>query len=703
MTYIVGDATHIMGRPLSGALASGDTWEYDGEHLVPAPNEAYKHVNVHGAILTANQSADTLFVSGVSGAKLTAASDSGGAFDTIVLEVSGLTSGQIPDWTSISGMAAGGSGLASETSGIATGASGVAVGASGIAVGASGIASAASEIALGGSGIATGASGIASAASGIAETAADIAVGGSGIASAASAVAATASGMAAYASGKLHDTDGGSGFVLASGVGLILLQTAPSSGSVLKSSGTNILTDLYWGVDQTSSGGGSGSGNSYAFIDVHGAMIDANAADDTLHLSGRSGIRLTAASGAGQGEDTIFAEVSGLASAQIPNWAEISGMASGGSGLAFDLSGIAVAAGGVASGASGIAVAASGIAVAASGIAVAAVTPDYTPPAFLYKDPDEIRLPKGRYYKAGYRRRGQYQDTVNMAQYWDLSSMLAIDIDAVYASGSSPGMIGGAKVNNSWYSVFLLGNTANDVIVLPFVRIKAVAYSAPDTVINPGDHNTGGSNENGFLAADDAWNNYRLVKISYDDYDGELFTIADSVNGTPDQVIISGNVTSKVAAGQWLQMAPPAATACLYLGVVRIDGSGNLLGFSKKEWSYEMGARIGCGLNLGTSFGDSELAAAVPPAAQRATGTMYVSSSATSCTRCMIQLPVISSDVDGPQIHQWQNSSGPQIMYVWAPDLTLTLVAKLRNKAMINTGSWVAAPVAEFQVVGFSE
>ncbi|MBI4965348.1 MAG: hypothetical protein HY913_18875 [Desulfomonile tiedjei] len=541
MTQIVGDATHIKGRLLSGNLSSGQTWVSDGSRMVPAGNEAYKFIDVEGNLLTATGSEDTLYLSGVSGIALALETSSGTGTSSIRLEVSGLVSGQIPDWSAISGTAWGGSGIAEGGSGMAAGASGIATGASGIAVAASGMAS-------GGSGTATQALGIAVGSSGIAVGASGIAAGGSGIAAGTSGVAVGASGMAHYASGKLDDTDQTSGIVLSSGNGFMVFSASPLSGQVLKASGSNLLTDLYWAVDQTGSGGGSGSGNSYAFINVQGATIAANTGDDILNFSGRSGIFLAATSGDGQGQDIIFAEVSGLASGQIPNWSDISGAAYG----------------------------ASGIAVGASGIALAGVTPDYLPPRFVYKDTDEIYIPRGRYYKAGFRWRGQFQGTASIAQYWDVSSRFSAKIDSTYSPGTSPGMIGGAKVANSWYSVFLVGNSPNDVLVLPFVRVKAISYSSPNSIINPGNHNSAANYEDGFFLSNGAWNDYRLVKRSCDSNDGSVHTIADTINAAHDEIRIVGDLTAELAANDWLQLVPPPTMPCLFLGLVRIDASGNL-------------------------------------------------------------------------------------------------------------------------------
>jgi hypothetical protein len=257
MTHVIGNTTHIKGKPLSGTPASGQTWVFDGSGYVPgnpAPDPsgvttaAYTFLNVDQTLLRADNPSDSLNLSGVSGIKLSASSGSGSGSDNIRLEVSGLESGQIPAWANISG-------------------------------------------------------------------------------------------MAHHASGVVDDVAGFSGFLMASGSGFAVTVPTPVSGRVLKSSGTNPLTDLYWGVDQTGMPG-SGSGNSYAYISVQGiATLDANVADDTLNLSGRSGILLTGVSGLGQGEDVLFVEVSGLSSGQIPAWAEISGAAEQASGMGAYASG----------------------------------------------------------------------------------------------------------------------------------------------------------------------------------------------------------------------------------------------------------------------------------------------------------------------------------------------------------------------------
>ncbi len=310
----------------------------------------------------------------------------------------------------------------------------------------------------------------------------------------------------------------------------------------------------------------------FKFVNVDGTVLDADTSADTLHLSGVSGIKLTPVSGDGSGSDGILAEVSGLVSDQIPSWSEISGMADGGSGIAVY--------------ARAVAESGSGIAVAASGIAVTAVTPDYVPPSLLYKDDNEIIIPKGRYYQAGHRWNGQYQDTEHIARHWDIDANLSIQVDATYVSGSSPGIIDGAKVNESWYSVLLLGDTGSDVLVLPFVRIHTVDYGTTfsgKTTLTPASHNGGVSSENGFVLSDHAWNGYRLVKANDRTIGADPLTVEETLSGAPAQVVIDGDHVSGdpfLAPKDWLQLIPPAGTPFLYLGAVRIDTSGSVSPFS---------------------------------------------------------------------------------------------------------------------------
>jgi hypothetical protein len=252
MTQILDNATHIKGKALSGNPSSGQTWVFDGSQYTPAPAaaaEAFKFIKVGAMTLSPADFTDTLHISGVSGAKVSAASGSASGQSSLILEVSGLSSGQVPAWAAISG-------------------------------------------------------------------------------------------MGAYASGVVKAVSGRSGFVMASGDGFAVTLPSPVSGRILRASGANPFTDLYWGLDQTSSGG-SGSGNAYASIFVQGTVtLDANAPNDALNMSGRSGALLQAVSGSGPGEDVIFFEVSGLESGQIPAWSEISGMASAASGKLDQVDGV---------------------------------------------------------------------------------------------------------------------------------------------------------------------------------------------------------------------------------------------------------------------------------------------------------------------------------------------------------------------------
>ncbi len=268
MSRVVGDATHIKGKPLSGDAASGDVWQHNGAAYVPVEivTEVFRDINVSGTVLEPEGPDDTLFLSGVSGISLTASEPLHGV-DFVLFEVSGLTPDQIPSWSAISGMAAYSSGVSDTVPAV---------------------------------------SGMASYASGIADSVPAV------------------SGQASYASGVVADAAGLSGFVMASGDGLAVTVPVPMSGRVLKASGANPLTDLYWGIDATDELI-SGSGAAYAYINVHGTLLDANTSDDTLNISGRSGILLTAVAQPAQSGDTMYVEVSGLTTDQVPGLISISG------------------------------------------------------------------------------------------------------------------------------------------------------------------------------------------------------------------------------------------------------------------------------------------------------------------------------------------------------------------------------------------
>lgn len=263
-----------------------------------------------------------------------------------------------------------------------------------------------------------------------------------------------------------------------------------------------------------------------------------------------------------------------------------------------------------------------------------AVSPDWCPPVFSYKDADEIYVWPGRFFKGGYRFKGQYQDLAGLATYWDVASKLSVDIDGVYSAGVTSGMLGG-KVNSSWYSLFMMGNTANDFLVLPFVRVKAIAYGAPSTTINPGDHPTGASYEDGFITAADQWNTYRLVKLDMEDplTDGNVYTIADTTDGTHDGILITGDKTSEIAAGDWLQLIPPSGVDCVYLGSILINISGNITEFVKNGWVTSFRSQVGImNLNKATtaSLANSDLSTCAPPTANRIAFDYNITTAATA-------------------------------------------------------------------------
>lgn len=341
------------------------------------------------------------------------------------------------------------------------------------------------------------------------------------------------------------------------------------------------------------------------------------------------------------------------------------------------------------------------------GVAGGGPAPDYTPPALAWKDVDEIYVPSGRYFRGGHRHAGQYKDLTNLALSWDVASQLSVDVDATYAAGSSPGMIGGAKVNSSWYSVFMLGNTVNDFLILPYVRAKAIAYSAPDTTINPGDHNTGAANENGFIVAADAWNNYRLIlkKPESPALDGTVFTIADTTDGTPDGIVVTGDITASVVVGDWLQLIPPAATACLYLGTIRIDGSGNLLQFRKKNWRTNFQDSISVNAHTHTTdYANTECAPGLPPCAEIAHFYGYLSVEGSNSDFVAMRLAHGDTTTTPIQFLLYGGAASTALKFGADVAWFMSLAAKIRNRcSRALTSTPYTISVCQFNFMGWEE
>jgi hypothetical protein len=252
------------------------------------------------------------------------------------------------------------------------------------------------------------------------------------------------------------------------------------------------------------------------------------------------------------------------------------------------------------------------------------VGPDYCPPDIYYKDADEIYVPAGYYNKCGPRINGRYYQNAYYSHYWQVDTDFAVDIDAVFSAvpTKSPGMIDGAKVNSSWYSVWMIGPDPEDILILPYIRVKTITYSSPSTTINPGSHNNYTVAAAGFFTSDDAFNGCYLNKIQRR---GSVrdFVIDDCVNTTPDQIIVAEDMTGSVAVGDWLLMSPGSYATegkSLYLGTIQIDSSGDLREFYKDGWVTQIRSSTSSSLNNSTSAATTDLAVNVPPVAVRIGG-----------------------------------------------------------------------------------
>jgi hypothetical protein len=325
--------------------------------------------------------------------------------------------------------------------------------------------------------------------------------------------------------------------------------------------------------------------------------------------------------------------------------------------------------------------------------------PDYTPPAIKYKDADEIYVPKGRYYKAGHRIDGQYQDTANMDSYWDVASAFAVDVD-------DPVNLLGGDVVSSWYSVFLIG--AFTVQVLPYIRARLVALDGAKTKINPGNHDDGTTQNDNFVTANELFNGYRLILLCDTVYHGTVYEISDSVNGTPDEIRTAGDKTGEIVAKDWLQMIPPSGTACLYLGTIRFDASGNILQFWKQNWRTIYAAYIQVNANASTSEGNTEIAPAVPPVAKAVNGYFAATTTGISVKGIIIRTYTGSSGANQIVAHRWSNETSALTNVSFNErfsGLPITAVSIIRNKSTYLDSSYTEQPMSggSFNITGFEE
>ena len=326
------------------------------------------------------------------------------------------------------------------------------------------------------------------------------------------------------------------------------------------------------------------------------------------------------------------------------------------------------------------------------------VTPDWTPPSIKYKDADEITVPEGLYYPVKHRVKGQYKGAGSISAAWDLSSPVDVDVDA-------PGtLIGGKSTGGtgSWYSLFM--TSASTFLVLPFVRVDVISFGSGETTINPAAHDDGTTADNTFVTANDDFNGYRLMYISFDSDDGTIWEISDTVNSTPDEIKVASDITSIVSAGDWLQMLP-ADGNYVYLGTIRIDNSGNLRQFTKAGWEYQFQTRVSINLNKSTTAANTDLAQVVPPNAKIYHGGVYAQGGAGSIK---IQITFYSgtsgTDDFGSRRLDTDANSSNSLASNWSQSFVLTAVSLIRNKVFKDIGAGdVAADYGNIDSIGWEE
>jgi hypothetical protein len=255
-------------------------------------------------------------------------------------------------------------------------------------------------------------------------------------------------------------------------------------------------------------------------------------------------------------------------------------------------------------------------------------------PNFIVTGANQITLPAGSYPKAGYRHRGTFPEAGTES--WILATAALL-----------PAHSGSLSSNPLWCSLFM--TAADELILLPCIGVKGTpSYSSPNTTIHPGmSDGAGGMNDvdivtnwqtnMGFTLA-----GYRLVKHSNDINDGKIFTIASVAANTPDDIVLSGDQTTFLSDLDWLRMVPPAATPCLYLGLVAFNGSDLATYLRQVGWRYFWldSSTLITG-NKATSAAWSDMAGSsygAPPYANRVSGSVFCSSGTNDAESVVVEL-----------------------------------------------------------------
>jgi hypothetical protein len=331
------------------------------------------------------------------------------------------------------------------------------------------------------------------------------------------------------------------------------------------------------------------------------------------------------------------------------------------------------------------------------------ISPDHLPADISWVDNTTLRVPRGRYFKGGYRWRGHYQDLEGIKNYWDIPADLSFTVISK--------MIGGAVAPSSWYSVFL--TDSNNIEVLYFVRVQSASYSGGRTTVNLCQHDNSSNPELGALSETGAWNTYQLLKISDDTTsDGIVSIIENSTVGSHDSLTIFGDHISsgaKIISGDWLQMIPPVSTSCVYLGVIRIDSGSHMKQFTKQGNSYVQVPTGWISGNTTNSPSNTFLGSEIPPVASEASFTASVGSNTNVQIKCELYFGSSGSNV----LEEIKSVNNLSYTGGWAVNeysasmpisWVMTNTCQIRNRFVkYANNAWIATETGSFLVKGFRE
>jgi len=225
---------------------------------------------------------------------------------------------------------------------------------------------------------------------------------------------------------------------------------------------------------------------------------------------------------------------------------------------------------------------------------VAANPEDYMPPEFLYGDDSHIILPKNIYRQAGLRTT-KYQGGTSRA--WNISSDMTIDVSVAYSQGVNSGVLPNTQsaFAGQPFNVWLLGNTAKDVLLTPIFQALSVSLVSEATHIQLPQALDGATNPNTTKATANLTSNGSIVEpctsipaagsrpLMYTMFDGNLD--AGSFVAVDNSCAAVYNFSSPKAINKLRWYVPSGATGMVSKILLQLPNTEGADATNEADWT----------------------------------------------------------------------------------------------------------------------